>query len=164
MKLLKNITFPLITAAVVLAVLYYLYLQDQPLRENFESSGGSTFLIVIVVIVVIVGGLMFLGQSSDSSSGSSSSGSSGSSSVGSLFRSSGRAPRPSGAPRSGSVANSETPKRANAASGPPNNAAPSTGPKLLISGRNGPGGPPASATAQPFGGRRGNTKKRRASH
>jgi hypothetical protein len=67
MKLLKNSTFLLITAAVVLAVLYYLYLQDQPLRENFEDSGGSTFLIVIVVIVVIVGGLMFLGKSSDTS-------------------------------------------------------------------------------------------------
>jgi hypothetical protein len=59
MKLFKNSTLLLITAAVILAVVYYLYLQDQPLRENFGSSGGSIATIIVIVVFVI--GILGLG-------------------------------------------------------------------------------------------------------
>ena len=54
MKLFKNITFPLIAAVIILAVVYYLYVQDQPLLENFESSGLSIGVILVIVVLVIV--------------------------------------------------------------------------------------------------------------
>lgn len=54
MKLFKNITFPLIAVVVILAVVYYLYVQDQPLLENFESSGLSIGVILVIVVLVIV--------------------------------------------------------------------------------------------------------------
>jgi len=162
MKSFKNIAFPLITAAVVLAVLYYLYLQDQPMRENFEDSGGSTFIIMIVVVVVIVGGLMYLGKSDEKGSSS---------------KSPARARTPS---RSISVGNSsrKSSSRDNEDNADSSNAsrvlgsAPKPVSKSLQAFRN-EEAKPVSASLQRFrneeaaigkGGRRGNTKKRRASH
>ena len=40
--------------AVILVVFYYLYLQDQPLLENFEGSGGNIGIIIVIVVFVIV--------------------------------------------------------------------------------------------------------------
>jgi hypothetical protein len=54
MKSLKNIAFPLIVVAAILAVVYYLYLQDQPMLENFEGSGGNIGIIIVIVVFVIV--------------------------------------------------------------------------------------------------------------
>jgi len=127
MKLVKNFPFILITLVAVLGVLYYVYLEQQPLRENFQDSDSSTFIIVIVIIVAIVGGLMYLGSTSESSGqaprpssaprpGSVANQSRRNSSESS--ESSGQAPRPSGGPRPGSVANNQS--RRTSVTGNPN--------------------------------------------